>query len=62
MLFLSDLLIQNPDIESFEDLKLVMKSDALKSELFFRMDVKPPYFDTPDQWEDALEAAFTSVR
>jgi hypothetical protein len=25
------------------------------------MDIKPPYFDTPDNWEDVLEAAFTGV-
>ncbi len=25
------------------------------------MDVKPPFFDTPENWEDVLEAAFTGV-
>jgi hypothetical protein len=31
------------------------------SERFLHMDIKPPYFDTPDNWQDVLEAAFTGV-
>jgi hypothetical protein len=27
--------------------------------MFFRIDVKPPYPDTPENWEDRLEASFT---
>jgi hypothetical protein len=30
--------------------------------MFFRMDVKPPFQDTPMDWEDRLEAVFTSAR
>ncbi|VVM21380.1 hypothetical protein BSPWISOXPB_1965 [uncultured Gammaproteobacteria bacterium] len=26
---------------------------------FFRMDVKPDYGDTPENWEDRLERLFT---
>ena len=33
---------------------------AAAGELFFQMDVKPPFPDTPGDWEDRLEAAFTS--
>ena len=62
MLYLSDVLIQNPDLESFEDLKLAIIEQAKQGELFFRMDIKPPFFDTPPRWEDQLEAIFTSVR
>jgi len=32
-----------------------------KSEMFFRMDLKPPFPDTPDNWEMILEAAFSSA-
>lgn len=60
MLWLSEIMIQNQDLESFEDLKQVLKTKAREGELFFRMDVKPPYPDTPNDWEDKLEAAFTS--
>ena len=62
MIYLSEILIQNPDLESFEDLKIVLIDTAKKGELFFRMDIKPPYLDTPAGWEDQLEAVFTSVR
>jgi hypothetical protein len=60
MLWLSEVMIQNPDMESFEQLKEELKKRASQGELFFRMDVKPPYADTPADWEDKLEAAFTS--
>jgi hypothetical protein len=60
MLWLSEVLIQNPDLENFEQLKDVLKKRAADGELFFRMDVKPPFQDTPADWEDKLEAAFTS--
>lgn len=62
MLYLSEILIQNPDLDSFEDLKVALINQAKQGELFFRMDVKPPYLDTPPGWEDQLEAVFTSVR
>lgn len=60
MLWLSEVMIQNPDMESFEQLKEELRKRAAAGELFFRMDVKPPYADTPADWEDKLEAAFTS--
>ncbi|MES9902509.1 MAG: sulfur relay protein DsrC [Sedimenticola sp.] len=58
MLLLSDVLIQSPDIESFEHLLEVVKMRR-QGETFFRIDVKPQYADTPENWEDRLEAAFT---
>lgn len=60
MLWLSEVMLQNQSLESFEDLKQELKKRAREGELFFRMDVKPPYPDTPKDWEDKLEAAFTS--
>ena len=60
MLWLSEVLIQNPDMENFEQLKEELKKRASQGELFFRMDVKPQFKDTPADWEDKLEAAFTS--
>ncbi len=58
MLNLSEVLIQNPQIESFEELLEVVKERS-KTEMFFRIDVKPPFSDTPENWEDRLEATFT---
>ncbi|HHJ36506.1 MAG TPA: sulfur relay protein DsrC, partial [Gammaproteobacteria bacterium] len=48
------------DMETFEQLKEELKKRASEGELFFRMDVKPQFEDTPQDWEDKLEAAFTS--
>lgn len=58
MLYLSELLIQNPQIENFEQLLEVVKERS-RTEMFFRIDVKPPFQDTPENWEDRLEAVFT---
>ncbi len=58
MLYLSEVMMQNPDVETFEELLEVIK-ERKKAEMFFRIDVKPPFSDTPNDWEDRLEAAFT---
>ena len=61
MLLLSEIMIAHTDLESFEDLVAVVKKVSKTSnERFFKMDVKPDYQDTPDNWEDRIEAAFTS--
>ena len=58
MLYLSEVLMQNPQVDSFEQLVEVIKARS-RSEMFFRIDVKPQFQDTPENWEDRLEAAFT---
>jgi hypothetical protein len=58
MLYLSELMMQHPEVDSFDKLLEVVKERS-KSEMFFRIDVKPPFSDTPDNWEDRLEANFT---
>mgnify|MGYP001587603870 CR=1 FL=1 len=59
MLLLSEVMIAHTEIDSFEDLVVVVKNIAQSGdERFFRMDVKPDYGDTPENWEDRLEAAF----
>ena len=57
MLNLSEVLIQNPEVDSFDDLVALIR-EKRKGEMFFRIDVKPPFPDTPENWEDRLEAAF----
>jgi hypothetical protein len=62
MLHLSEILIQNHDIESFDELlRIVQEKAGTSGELFFRIDVKPPFPDTPENWEDQLEGAFVGV-
>jgi len=58
MLYLSEVLMQHPEVDSFEALVAKVKERS-KKEMFFRIDVKPQFSDTPDNWEDRLEAAFT---
>ena len=60
MLWLSEVIMQGHDMQSFDDLVTELKKRAREGELFFRMDVKPQFPDTPADWEDRLEAAFTS--
>jgi hypothetical protein len=61
MLKLSDILVANKDIENFEELTAAVQDVARQGERFFRMDVKPPFPDTPEDWEDRLEAAFSGL-
>lgn len=61
MLKISDLLISHQDLGSFEDLTALVHQCAREGERFFRMDVKPPFPDTPEDWEDRLEAAFSGL-
>lgn len=60
MLWLSEVLIQHHELGSFDELVEVVREKARQGERFFRMDVKPPFPDTPEDWEDRLEGAFTS--
>jgi hypothetical protein len=59
MLYLSQIVIANQDIHSFDELMQLVPEYAKQGELFFRMDIKPPYPDTPENWEDRLESAFS---
>ena len=61
MLTLSDILINNDEIASFDELLLAVQQAAAGGERFFRMDVKPPFADTPDDSEERLEAAFSGL-
>lgn len=60
MLYLSEILLQHHDIETFEQLCEVVRGKA-KEHIHFRIDVKPPYPDTPANWEDRLEGAFVGI-
>ena len=42
--------------------RMAIAERALAGEMFFRMDVRPPFPDTPEDWEDRLEAAFSAAR
>ena len=61
MLMLSDILISHKELNSFEELTTIVQDVARGGERFFRMDVKPPFHDTPENWEERLEAAFSGL-
>ena len=61
MLWLSEVLMQHHELQSFEELKTKLSEHAKQGEMFFRMDVRPPFQDTPENWEDILEAVFTAA-
>ncbi len=61
MLWLSEVLLQHHEIKNFNELEEVIQEKAKSGEMFFRMDVKPPFQDTPEEWEARLEAAFHSA-
>ena len=62
MLTLSELLIAHHDLRSFEDLKELIEGRIEAGERFLGLDVRPPFPDTPDDWEEQLESFFTARR
>ncbi len=60
MIWLSEILIQQHDLESFEDLKDALQQRARDGEVFFGIDVKPQFADTPANWEETLESIFVA--
>jgi hypothetical protein len=62
MLNLSDLIIQHPEVNSFQHLVGVLRQRAEAGEILFRFDIKPDYRDTPRDWETQLENAFIWAR
>ena len=48
------------DMTTFEELIEYVKQRAKDGEMFIEVDLKPNYPDTPDNYQDALEVAFTS--
>jgi hypothetical protein len=62
MLYLSEILLQNYDMNTFDELVAKVQEKARTSgEIHFHMDVKPTYPDTPEDWEDRLEGAFVGI-
>ncbi len=62
MLYLSEVLIQNPQLERFEQLlQLITDKAKTSGEIHLKIDIKPNYADTPANWEDRIEGAFSGV-
>jgi hypothetical protein len=62
VIYLSEILIQNPQLDSFDELCQAVREVAERSNAFhLKIDIKPNYGDTPGDWEDKIEAAFSGV-
>ena len=55
---LSDIIIQNPQINSFPELLEAVKAMSSEHMLYLNFDVKPDYRDTPRNWQWQMEKAF----
>jgi hypothetical protein len=62
MLILSEVLIQEHELNTYVELVKLIQLKASNGEIFFDIDVKPPFPDTPENWEENLEIIFTSSR
>lgn len=60
MIWLSEILLQEHELTCFHDLEDALREKAESGERFFGMDVKPPFGDTPQNWEATLESIFTA--
>ncbi len=55
---LSAIIIQNPGVNSFNELKAIINDYAAGEVVLLNFDVKPDYRDTPKNWQWQLEGAF----
>ncbi len=60
MLTVSDILLKHHELSSFEQMRQLVKAYASNGEIFLAFDVRPPFKDTPENWEALLEATFTT--
>lgn len=58
MLQLSDLIIYNPQCQSFEQLLVLVAEAAANGSRFINFDVKPDFVDTPRTWQQVIERVF----
>ncbi len=54
----SDLVIEHPEVRSFQELKRLVMAAAESGYRFLQFDVKPEFVDTPRNWDLILEGAF----
>jgi len=62
MLTISEILIGQYKIQTYEELKNYIKKKIDEGEIFLSLDIKPSFEDTPDNWEIDLENLFTSPK
>lgn len=55
---LSDLIIYNPQVNTFEGMLRLVATAAKNGARFITYDVKPDYGDTPKKWQTEVERVF----
>tara|TARA_B100000686_G_C16554591_1_gene844435 strand:- start:750 stop:929 length:180 start_codon:yes stop_codon:yes gene_type:complete len=58
---ISEILIAEHKIDSYQSLKHFIRERIEKGEIFLSIDIKPPFDDTPENYESDLENLFTST-
>lgn len=46
---------------SFDELVEYVRERARQGEIFIEIDLRPPFEDTPEDWAERLEAAFSAA-
>ena len=61
MLTISEVLMSHHDMTSFGELVEYVRQRARHGEIFIELDLRPQFEDTPEDWAERLEAAFSSA-
>jgi len=56
---LSDFIVRNPDVMTFTDLLTAIGNHGKQGATMLQVDIKPDFADTPRNWENMVEEAFT---
>lgn len=59
MIYLSDILTQEHELDSFEGLLEIVRQKARDGEIHLDVDIKPPFKEAPKDWQNQIEMAFT---
>ncbi|RDH81074.1 MAG: sulfur relay protein DsrC [endosymbiont of Galathealinum brachiosum] len=59
MIYLSDILTQEHELETFEGLLEIVRQKARDGEIHLDVDIKPPFNEAPKDWQNQIEMAFT---
>ena len=59
MIYLSDILTQEHELDTFDGLLEIVRQKARDGEIHLDVDIKPPYNDAPKDWQNQVEMAFT---
>lgn len=58
MLLLSQVILEHPEVDDFQELLKVVGKYGAAGQVLLSFDLKPDYRNTPRDWQDRLEHAF----